>query len=137
MDDILLNKMAIIERCLNRIAEEYVGHEEELLTNYSRQDAIILNIQRACQACIDMGNRTLALLKSPTVQEAREVFDILAVRGLITEELAHRMKMMVGFRNIAVHEYQRLNMNIMKTVLEKHLDDLRLFGQTLLAAQLP
>ena len=56
MDDILLNKMAIIERCLNRIAEEYVGHEEELLTNYSRQDAIILNIQRACQACIDMGN---------------------------------------------------------------------------------
>ena len=47
------------------------------------------------------------------------------------------MKMMVGFRNIAVHEYQRLNMNIMKTVLEKHLDDLRLFGQTLLAAQLP
>ena len=67
----------------------------------------------------------------------REVFDILAEGGLITEELAHRMKMMVGFRNIAVHEYQRLNMNIMKTVLEKHLDDLRLFGQTLLAAQLP
>jgi len=136
MDDILLNKMAIIERCLARIDEEYLGHEDELLTNYSRQDAIILNIQRACQACIDMGNRTFALLKTSTVQESREVFDTLSERGLITKELAHRMKMMVGFRNIAVHEYQRLDMNIMKAVLEKHLGDLRLFGQTLLASQL-
>ena len=46
------------------------------------------------------------------------------------------MKMMVGFRNIAVHEYQRLNMNIMKTVIEEHLGDLRVFGQTVLALQL-
>ena len=137
MDDVLLNKMAIIERCLARIEEEYRGHEDELMTNYTRQDAIILNIQRACQACIDMGTRTLALLKASTIQESREIFDALADRKLITPELAHNMKMMVGFRNIAVHEYQRLNMKIMKAVIEKHLSDLRLFGKTLLSSQLP
>ncbi|CAM3630378.1 type VII toxin-antitoxin system HepT family RNase toxin [Parendozoicomonas haliclonae] len=136
MDDVLLNKMAIIERCLARVDEEYCGHEEELMTNFTRQDAIILNIQRACQACIDMGNRTLALLKSQTVQESREVFDVLAEKKIISAELAHRMKMMVGFRNIAVHEYQRLDINIMKAVIEEHLGDLRFFGKTLLASQL-
>ena len=74
--------MAIIERCLARINDEYLGHEEELLTNDTRQDAIILNIQRGCQACIDMGNRTLALLNASTVQESREIFDALADRKL-------------------------------------------------------
>ncbi|MCY4473743.1 MAG: DUF86 domain-containing protein [Kistimonas sp.] len=136
MDDVLLNKMAIIERCLARIDEEYLGHEDELLTNYTRQDAIVLNIQRACQACIDMGIRTLTLLKAATIQESREVFDALVDRKLISSEQAHRMKMMVGFRNVAVHEYQRLNMKIMKEVIEEHLGDLRVFGQTLLASQL-
>ena len=48
MDDVLLNKAAIIERCLQRISEEYQGHENELETNYTRQDSIILNLLRAC-----------------------------------------------------------------------------------------
>ena len=78
MDDVLLNKMAIIERCLARVEEEYVGHEDDLATNYTQQDAIILNIQRACQACIDMGNRVLSLAKASTVQESREIFDTLS-----------------------------------------------------------
>jgi len=44
MDDVLLNKAAIIERCLGRIAEEYDGHEDELEGNCSRQDAVVLNL---------------------------------------------------------------------------------------------
>lgn len=40
-DDVLLNKVAIIERCLARIGDEYRGHENELATNLTRQDAII------------------------------------------------------------------------------------------------
>ncbi len=61
MDDVLLNKAAIIERCLKRIAEEYTGHEHELATNFTRQDAIVLNLQRACEAAIMVGFRNLAV----------------------------------------------------------------------------
>jgi len=53
VDDILLNKTAIIERCLKRIEEEYVGHEGELESDFTRQDSIVLNLQRACEAAID------------------------------------------------------------------------------------
>ena len=55
VDDIALNKLAIIERCLARIREEYAGHETELATDFTRQDAIVLNLQRACEAAIDPG----------------------------------------------------------------------------------
>ncbi|MCL6272230.1 DUF86 domain-containing protein [Sansalvadorimonas sp. 2012CJ34-2] len=136
MDDVLLNKVAIINRCLDRIREEYKGFEDQLATNFTKQDSIILNIQRACQATIDIGNRILALQKASAPQESREIFEELQNRKLISPELSHRMKMMVGFRNIAVHEYQRLDINILKAVIEKHLDDLREYGETVLAAHL-
>lgn len=60
-DDVLLNKAAIIERCLQRIHEEYSGHESALETDYTRQDAIVLNLQRACEAAIDLAMHVSAL----------------------------------------------------------------------------
>ena len=47
-DDVTLNKAASIERCLDRVRQEYAGHEDELATNFTRQDAIVLNLLRAC-----------------------------------------------------------------------------------------
>ena len=53
MDEVLLNKAGIIERCLRRIEEEYAG-DAARLENFTRQDAMVLNPERACQAAIDM-----------------------------------------------------------------------------------
>jgi uncharacterized protein YutE (UPF0331/DUF86 family) len=54
MDDVALNKAAIIERCLLRVDQEYGGNFANLEQNLTRQDSIILNIQRACEASIDL-----------------------------------------------------------------------------------
>jgi len=59
MDDIILNKAAIIERCIHRIQEEYAGDERNLLENLTKQDSIILNLQRACEAAIDLAMHPL------------------------------------------------------------------------------
>ncbi|MFZ7101389.1 MAG: hypothetical protein ACOWWO_01855 [Peptococcaceae bacterium] len=53
--DIIINKSRIIERCMARIFEEYDNNSENL-QNYTKQDAIILNIQRSCEACLICGN---------------------------------------------------------------------------------
>lgn len=52
-DDVLLNKTSIIERCLRRVQEEYDDTPAHLYENITKQDATILNLQRACQATID------------------------------------------------------------------------------------
>lgn len=53
-DDVLLNKIAMIEHCLMRIREEYHGHEAEFTINFTKQDSVILNLLRACEAAIDV-----------------------------------------------------------------------------------
>ena len=132
MDDIVINKHAIIERCLRRVEEEYVGHEDTIEHNYTQQDSIILNIQRACQAAQDLANRVIRTHQLGMPQNARESFLLLADAKLITPDLAATLVSMVGFRNIAVHEYQRLNIAILRAVIEKHLADLLHFANQML-----
>ena len=130
MDDIILNKAAIIERCIKRIKEEYADDELNLYENYTKQDSIILNLQRACKATIDLAMHEIRLNQLGIPQESRDAFHMLYKAGLLEKGLADRMMTMVGFRNIAVHDYQELNLDIIKQIIEKHLEDFIRFTST-------
>lgn len=126
--DIIINKVQIIERCIKRINEEY-ENDPESLKNFTKQDSIILNIQRACEASIDLAMHVVSEKKLGVPQSSREVFDLLCKDKLIDEDLAKRLKAMVGFRNIAVHDYQNLNLTVVEKIIEKHLQDLKAFAR--------
>ncbi len=131
MDDVLLNKAIHIDRCLVRIGEEYIGHESELETNYTRQDAIILNLQRACEATIDAAMHLVRTRKLGVPQRSRDAFSLLQGAEIIDVELSDVLKKMVGFRNVSIHDYTELNMQVVRAILERRLDDLRRFSRLL------
>lgn len=135
MDDVLLNKAAIIERCLRRIDEEYRGAEKELETNFTKQDSIVLNLQRACEATIDMGNHVVRLRRLGIPQSSRDTFALLERAGLLDHGLSGRLQGMVGFRNVAVHDYQTLNLGVLRAILENNLGDFQGLSRALLVAQ--
>ena len=131
-DDVVLNKAASVERCVARAREEYEADPQSFATNFSRQDAAILNIQRACEACLDMGQHIIRRESLGLPQSARDIFTLLAQSGWIDEALANAMKRMVGFRNIAVHEYQALQLPILLNIIKLHLDDFSEFSRCIL-----
>lgn len=122
-DDVLINKAATIERCVRRAREEYAADPTGFSSNYTRQDAAILNIQRACEAALDMGQHLIRRERLGVPQSARDVFTLLAQGGWITPALADGLKRMVGFRNIAVHDYETLQLPITIRIIETHLDE--------------
>lgn len=128
MTDVVLNKISVIERCIKRINEEYQGNFKNL-ENYTKQDSIILNIQRACEASIDLAMHIVSEEKLGIPQNSRDVFDVLLKKKIINEDLTENLKSMVGFRNIAVHDYQSVNLLIIKEIIEKHIYDLGKFTQ--------
>ena len=132
VDDVLLNKVAIIERCLARINDEYRGHEEELDANLTRQDSIVLNLQRACEAAIDLAMHMVRARALGLPQESREAFALLQQAALIDEQISKRMQAMVGFRNIAVHAYQKLSLPIVRSILDTRLGDFKAFTAAVL-----
>ncbi|BBL57359.1 type VII toxin-antitoxin system HepT family RNase toxin [Methylomonas koyamae] len=131
-DDVLLNKAATIERCVRRAREEYAADPAGFIQNDTRQDAAILNIQRACEAALDMGQHLIRREKLGIPQSARDVFNLLAQGGWGELELAAGLKRMVGFRNIAVHEYQALQLPITVAIIEKQLDEFLQYSNVLL-----
>lgn len=122
-DDVLINKAATIERCVKRAREEYDRDPTTFATDYTRQDAAILNIQRACEAALDMGQHLIRRERLGVPQSARDVFTLLTQGSWIDLALADSLKRMVGFRNIAVHDYQALQLPITVAIIEKHLDE--------------
>ena len=131
-DDVLVNKAAVIERCVARAREEYAANPAGFATDYTRQDAAILNIQRACEAALDMGHHLIRREGLGIPQSARDVFTLLARAGWITPELAEPLKRMVGFRNIAVHDYQALQWPITVAIITSHLDEFLAFSRAVL-----
>jgi uncharacterized protein YutE (UPF0331/DUF86 family) len=135
VDEVLLNKAASIERCVARARQEYTAAGEGFASDFSRQDAAILNIQRACEAALDMGHHLIRRDRLGLPQGARDVFELLARAGRISPELALALQHMVGYRNIAVHEYQKLLLPITVRVITHHLDEFLQYSQALLSAQ--
>ncbi|MBV4427566.1 type VII toxin-antitoxin system HepT family RNase toxin [Clostridium tyrobutyricum] len=134
MNDVVLNKISVIERCIKRIKEEYDNNPENL-KNYTKQDSIILNIQRACEASIDLAMHIISERKFGIPQNSRDAFEILFNNKIIDENVMRELKSMVGFRNIAVHDYQTVNLDIVKAVIENHIDDLKKFSSLILKNQ--
>lgn len=132
MDEVLLGKANIIERCLKRVDEEYVGHETELAENFTRQDAIVLNLQRACEASIDAAMHLVRIHKLGIPTESRQAYELLVKSGRLDAGLGGKLIAMVGFRNIVVHNYQELDLDILHGILAERLVDLRTFASLLL-----
>ncbi len=127
-DSVIINKAASIERCIKRIREDYLGFEDEFETNFMRQDAILLNLQRACEQSIDLGNHLIRINGLGAPQGAKDTFGALEKAGIISPELATKLAHMAGFRNIAVHEYSKLELGVVRAIIDKHLNDLLEFS---------
>ncbi len=126
MNDVLLNKASIILRCIKRIQDVY-GESDNFVIDFTRQDSVILNLQRACEASIDISNIIIKNNKLGIPQSSRDSFTLLQKASLLSFDIADSMRKMVGLRNIAVHDYQAINLDIIVSVIENHLTDFNAF----------
>ena len=128
---VILNKFETIEKCINRINEEYQNNPENL-DDYRKMDMIVLNLQRACEAVLDFAVYIVSTRKLGLPQTKREAFILLEENNIIDSKMSKNMQGMVGFRNIAVHDYKEIDEEILKDVIENHLNDLLDFARILL-----
>lgn len=133
MNDIVINKIQSIQRCVERAREEYQKNPDGFETDYTRQDAAILNVIRACEQAIDLANHVIKKHKMGIPASSSESFELLQKKFVIDQRLTKKLKNMVHFRNTVIHDYQRINLDIVKSVINSELNDLVLFGDRVMA----
>lgn len=124
MNEIVINKIQSIQRCVERARQEYWSDPEGFAVNYTVQDAAVLNVVRACEQAIDLANHLIQTNKMGVPTASAESFDLILAKCVIDTALSEKLKKMVYFRNIVIHQYQRMNIEIVKSVIVTGLDDL-------------
>ena len=121
--DIILSKINIIKNCLMAIEKATLKEKDSdfLISIYE------INLQRAVQACIDLANTIIAKEGLGLPNSYRQSFEILNTHSVITPEVSAKMKSMVGFRNISVHDYGVIKPEIVHSIVKNHLVDFEIF----------
>lgn len=129
--DVVLAKVAVIQRCIKRIRTT-TGLKPDSLDDIDKQDIFVLNLQRGVEAAISLAAHVIASEGLGLADTVKGNFKLLKNAGIIKDDLTHKMESMAGFRNIAVHDYQSIDTDILKSILTDHLKDLENFYTSIL-----
>jgi uncharacterized protein YutE (UPF0331/DUF86 family) len=121
-DEVLMQKLASIHRCIGQV-RTFVAGDLDRLEDQMVQDAVVLNLQRACEQAIDAASRVVSIRGLVIPSDSAEAFTLLERAGLLSDATAARMRLMEGFRNAAVHQYRMLDRAFLRAVVARHLDD--------------
>jgi uncharacterized protein YutE (UPF0331/DUF86 family) len=132
--DLVLRKLESLRRCVERIESKRPADARTLEQDYDLQDIISVNLERAIQAGVDIASILLAERGQDTPATMGEAFPLLAGLGIIPADLAERLRKAVGFRNISVHEYEKIDWTIVFSIVTTRLEDFRSFARSVLAA---
>lgn len=126
--EVIEQKIESLRRCVERVQQKSPPTAAALAGDPDAQDILTLNLTRAVQLCVDIGAHLIAAQDRPAPDTMGQTFDVLAAMGVIPAELSARMKKAVGFRNIAVHNYEAIDWEITHAIATHHLDDFSAFA---------
>lgn len=120
-------KLAKVEEYLKQIRGKkdpgptLFGEDKDL------QSIIMFNLVQAIQSCMDIGSHIISDSgwEMPSTQAG--IFESLADKKIIGRPLSRKMIQMVGFRNRIVHEYEKIDLAIVREVWRKHSKDMERF----------
>jgi uncharacterized protein YutE (UPF0331/DUF86 family) len=135
MDQVILaQKLESLRRCIRRVEEKTPADVEQLIQDPDVQDILVLNLTRAVQLCVDIGSHVISESDAPAPSTMGDVFSTLEKLGVIASTTCQALKKAVGFRNIAVHNYDVINWEIVFAICQKSLVDFRRFAKEIAAS---
>lgn len=127
--EVVEQKLESLRRCLQRVETKCPKDADTLAADFDLQDIVSLNLSRAVQLCVDIGAHLISGMDVAPPDTMGQTFDILAQAGVLDVQLALRLKKAVGFRNIAIHNYDAINWHIVHNIVANHLADFLAFAK--------
>ncbi len=102
---------------------------EQLEEDYELRSAIERNLQLAIESALDIGEHILAASSLRKPETYSEVLEILGEADILPEEFAARFSEAAKFRNILVHMYAEVDVEMLCDILHQNLLDFDEFAQ--------
>ena len=122
--DLIIAKAASVRVHLDRIAARAGADLQVFMSDLDRQDVVSFNLYLAVENCIDIAAHIISENGWGVPGSASEMFYLLEDRGILDPELTERMIKAVGLRNLIVHEYGKIDLNLLFATVRNNLNDL-------------
>jgi uncharacterized protein YutE (UPF0331/DUF86 family) len=133
--DLIAKKLAVIETSVSELRT--LARPEAIFRDVKEQRFVEHTLQIAIQAALDVASHVVSDERLGEPQTNRELFTLLARRGLLPADLCDRLGRMAGFRNVLVHGYQDVNLDVVRDILANRLDDLLTYARAIRARLTP
>ena len=100
-------------------------------TNKMLRNHLERTLQKTVESCLDIGKHLIAGMNLRTPEDYKDIMVILTEAGILPQEKLSKFKKMAQFRNIIVHDYEKIDPHIILNILRQDLDDLRLFARAI------
>lgn len=129
--DLILAKAGSVKRHLGRVMEKRNTDLQTFLNDIDRQESILFNLQMAVQNCIDIAAHIISEEGFGVPGSTNEMFYLMEENGYLDSELTEKMVKAVGFRNLIVHEYGKIELKQVFEVAQKDIKDLNEYLKTI------
>jgi uncharacterized protein YutE (UPF0331/DUF86 family) len=123
-NSVILKKITNIRQNLSRLKSKENISLDTLKNDLDAQDIVLHNLQLAIQGCIDIGSHIISDEGWGVAASINEIIHILHGKGVIKADLREKMVAMIGFRNILVHEYEEVSLDVVYNILHNRLKDI-------------
>lgn len=121
---LIVAKAEKVDAHLRRIKVKRSVTVEEFLGDQDRQESVLFNLQMAIQSCVDIAAHVISDEDLGVAGSTNEMFYMLEENGYLTRELTEKMVVAVGFRNLVVHEYGKIDLTKIYQIANQGIGDL-------------
>ncbi|BBB93530.1 type VII toxin-antitoxin system HepT family RNase toxin [Methylomusa anaerophila] len=126
-EGLVRQKLALLAEYLQDLREVEGVTTEEFVCDKRLRRYIERTLQVAVEACVDIASHWIADQGWREPASYRDIFVVLAENGVLSTEQAGVYQKMAQFRNILVHDYAKIEPEILLGILRRNLSDLEEF----------
>ncbi len=124
VDKLLIGrKLAEMETYLNQIRGFSKVSVAKYKGDWKTQRIVERTLQIMIELCIDIANHLVSDKGMRLPDSYADTFTVLMEEKIIGKDLFKTMEKMAKFRNIIVHQYEKIDPAIVVSILHKNLDD--------------
>ncbi|MGQ9532537.1 MAG: type VII toxin-antitoxin system HepT family RNase toxin [Desulfotomaculales bacterium] len=129
--ELLTEKLRLLSEYIADLEEQKTISLAELRQNKLLRRYIERTLHLAVEACLDIGNHVIADLNLREPADYKDVMAVLTEAGYLPPAKLTDFKKMAQFRNVIVHDYARIDPEILYAILQNNIGDLRLFARAI------
>jgi len=123
------NKLIRLKQITGILEEVRSSSKEEFVKEYRLNNIGMFNLMIGITIILDIGQYLLTKYANKTAQEYKEVVKLLGEERIVPAELAEKNIEMAKFRNLLVHDYDKIDEAMVYDYLQKAPDVFRAFAK--------